>query len=111
MTIGSWRAEATAALRAAAAGMRPGELVPAGDIYAVAAARSNVYAQLARLTGLLLGGPPVGEVASRKAANDLLFARSPDATRLYGGLRGAAVLEQTFPPAPAQVGEAGAGLR
>lgn len=111
MTIGYWRTEATDALRAGADAMQPGQLVPAGDIYAVAAARSDVYTRLARLTSLLLGGPPVGEVASRTVATDLLLARVPDATRLYGGLRGAGLLKQEFPPAPAEVGEAASRLR
>lgn len=111
MTVGHWRIEATDALRAAAAAMQPGELVLPGDIYAVAGARSDVYHQLARLTGLLLGGPPVGEVTSRKAATDLLLGRRPDATRLYGGLRGAALLEQELPITPSGVGETATRLR
>ena len=110
MTIGFWRLEATEALRAAATAMHASGTVPSGHVYALAAARSDVYAQLARVTGLLVGGPPGREVPSRAAATDLLQS-GPDATRLYTGLRGAALLEQDLPPAAAEPGEAAVRMR
>jgi hypothetical protein len=105
-SVGFWRDEATTALRAAGAEMHVGQLVPPNDIYAVAVFRSTAYAQLARVTALLIGGPPVREVPDRKLATRLMRQPGKDANRLFAGLRGAAHLGPEYPLPSAELSAA-----
>jgi hypothetical protein len=111
MTIGFWRAEAGAALRATAEVMGGQRAASAADANAVIAARSALYSQLARVTELLVGGRPAPEAPSRGSASLILGRHGQSLTRLYVGLRAAAMVEHRFPPGPANIGGAGRSLR
>ena len=110
MTIGYWRREARAALRATAEAMS-GERATPADAYAVIAARASVYTGLARVVELLAGGRPVAEVPGRAGAELILGRHGQSLTRLYVGLRTAAEPDQPYPPAPANPGSVAQHLR
>jgi hypothetical protein len=103
MTIGHWHREAQRAVRMAAAAMEQRPAGSAADINPVVIARSAVYAQLARVTELLVGGRPIPEVPDRAGASTILRRRGQRLTQLYVGLRAASIVERQFPPSLAPV--------
>ena len=93
MTIGYWREEAHAALRAARAGM-DGPRTLTADVYPTIAARAAAYSHLTRMIELLIGGQP-GTRFSHGAPLGTGEYRH-DVTQLYAGLQ-TAVTHPTYP--------------
>ncbi|MEU2666567.1 hypothetical protein [Micromonospora sp. NPDC007220] len=101
MTVGFWHEEAQRALRAATSAVTGRRAADAGEINALMHARADLYHQMARITELLVGGRPVAEEANRATATLILGRQGQNLTRLYVGLRAAAMLDEDLPPAPA----------
>lgn len=101
MTVGFWHEEAQRALRAATSAVTGRRAADAAEINALVHARADLYHQMARITELLVGGRPVAEAANRATATLILGRHGQNLTRLYVGLRAAAVLDEHLPPAPA----------
>lgn len=101
MTVGFWHEEAQRALRAATSAVTGRRASDAAEINALVHARADLYHQMARITELLVGGRPVAEEANRATATLILGRHGQNLTRLYVGLRAAAVLDEHLPPAPA----------
>ena len=97
MTLGYWRAEAHTQLRVTVAAMRGHKVPNPADAYALIAARSTLYTQLARATQLLIGGRPVPEVPARAGAALLLGRHGQTLTRFYVGVHAAAVVDHQYP--------------
>ena len=111
MTIGYWRAEAQAALRAAAKPVNGQRASSAAAVNATIAARSAVYAQLARMTELLAGGRPVQEGPTRASASLVMGRNSKGLIQLYEELEAAALADHEYPSSPASGSTEGASLR
>jgi hypothetical protein len=111
MTIGYWHAQAQAALRASAQALSGHRASSPAEANALIAARSTVYGQLARVTELLVGGRPVPEAPTRASASLILGRHGQGLTRLYVGLQAAALVDQQYPPSPANAGSASISLR
>lgn len=101
MTIGFWREEAHAALRAARESM-DSPRTPTADVYPAIAARAAVYSRLAHMTELLVGGPP--GTRFRHGAMPIAGEYKRAVTQLYAGLQ-AAIAHQAYPLVPSHPGE------
>ncbi|XVU24185.1 hypothetical protein ACQPZJ_44305 [Actinoplanes sp. CA-054009] len=111
MTIGFWRAEAQAALRATATAMTGQSASSAAAINAAIAARSAVYTQLARVTELLAGGRPFQDGSTTANTSLVVGRHGQGQAQLYAGLQAAALADHHYPSSPASGSTEGASLR
>jgi hypothetical protein len=97
MTIGVLREEAHTALRATATAMRGQQAATVAEVSAAIAARSAVYAQLARVTELVAGGRPADEMMFRPGASSTVGDHGRPLARFYAGLESSAAAGQGYP--------------